>query len=204
MIYIKISSGRNKRFTKTTITKENMQDDNKTITAKDWILKLANGINPLNGSVLPDDDIVNNVHISRCLFYVAELIGNIESTEQKKSQKLKRYDKEFNISAEDLAKVALCEKISISNFAKEINKFTPQVMKPLSYKKIREWLVNNGYLETVEIENFGTKNRPTSKGAAIGISSEIKEGNSGKYWVVEYNSNAQRFILNNIYAIIGA
>lgn len=32
-----------------------MQDDNKTITAKDWILKLANGINPLNGSTLPDD-----------------------------------------------------------------------------------------------------------------------------------------------------
>ena len=30
MIYIKILSGRNKRFTKTTITKENMQDDNKT------------------------------------------------------------------------------------------------------------------------------------------------------------------------------
>ena len=87
MIYIKILSGRNKRFTKTTITKENMQDDNKTITAKDWILKLANGINPLNGSTLPDDDIVNNVHISRCLFYVSDLLDTIPDNNKKKSKK---------------------------------------------------------------------------------------------------------------------
>lgn len=46
-------------------------DQNKLKVAIDWINKLANGMNPLDGSTLPDSDIVNNVHISRCLFYFA-------------------------------------------------------------------------------------------------------------------------------------
>ena len=49
-------------------------DQNKVNVAIDWIKKLANGINPIDGSYLADNDIVNNVHISRCLFYVAELL----------------------------------------------------------------------------------------------------------------------------------
>ena len=42
-------------------------DQNRLKIAIDWINKLANGMNPLNGSTLPDSDIVNNVHISRCM-----------------------------------------------------------------------------------------------------------------------------------------
>ena len=201
MIYIKILSGRNKRFTKTTITKENMQDDNKTITAKDWILKLANGINPLNGSTLPDDDIVNNVHISRCLFYVSDLLDTIPDNNKKKS---KKYDLDFYIKPEDLGKVLIVDSTGISNFVREINKLIPDNMRPLPYNKILNWLIANGYLEEVEDVNFGKKKTPTASGCSIGISSEVREGTNGQYWAVLYNSNAQRFILNNLYAIIGA
>ena len=62
-----------------------MNNRNKSIIAKDWILKLANGINPLDGSIIPDGDIVNNVHISRCLFYVSELLGTLPQKGNKKS-----------------------------------------------------------------------------------------------------------------------
>lgn len=179
-----------------------MQDNNNPQIAKDWIQKLANGINPLDGSVISDSDIVKNVHISRCLFYVAELIDTIDAAEQKKSRRLRGYNQAFNISSEDLARVAIYEKTSISNLTKEINKFIPQGMKPLSFATILSWLVNNGYLETVEIENFGNKKRPTHQGIAVGISAEAREGTNGPYWAVEYNANAQRFILNNLYAII--
>ena len=55
-----------------------MIDMEKIITAKVWIEKLANGINPLNDELVKDDDLINNVHISRCLFYVAELLGEIK------------------------------------------------------------------------------------------------------------------------------
>lgn len=52
-----------------------MDERDKMLMAQEWIRKLANGINPLNGNAVKEDDIVNNVHISRCLFYVAELLG---------------------------------------------------------------------------------------------------------------------------------
>ena len=70
-----------------------MNDRNKSTVAKDWVLKLANGINPLDGSIIPDGDIVNNVHISRCLFYVSELLGTLV----KSNMKSKEYENEFYI-----------------------------------------------------------------------------------------------------------
>ena len=172
-----------------------MIDNNKTIVAKDWIQKLANGINPLDGSTIPESDIVNNVHISRCLFYVAELL---ESVSKKKGRKSEDYVFDFNISTEDLAKVNIVERTGIANFVREINKFVPENMKPLSYGKILSWLMANGYLEEFELDNLGKKKRPTALGCSIGISAELREGVNGPYWAVEYNPNAQRFILDNI------
>lgn len=42
-----------------------MVDLSKLKTAKDWMEKLSNGINPLTSEPVKEDDIVNNVHISR-------------------------------------------------------------------------------------------------------------------------------------------
>ena len=41
--------------------------------AKSFIDKLANGINPLDDTPIPDDDIANNVRLSRCFFYVSSM-----------------------------------------------------------------------------------------------------------------------------------
>lgn len=176
-----------------------LTDNNKLQTAKDWILKLANGINPLDDSQIKDDDIVNNVHISRCLFFAAEIIG---SSIQKNAKKEKDNKLEFNISTEDLNKVYISEKTGISNFVKEINKLIPDNMKPISYTKILAWLVSNGYMEEVIKEDGGKTKLPTEAGRAIGISTEMRDGSNGRFLFVVYNANAQRFILDNIYAII--
>jgi hypothetical protein len=50
-----------------------MDERDKILMAQDWVRKLANGINPLTGNTVKEDDVVNNVHISRCLFYVADI-----------------------------------------------------------------------------------------------------------------------------------
>ena len=55
-----------------------MVDITKLRTAQDWIEKLANGINPLTLEPVKEDDIVNNVHISRCLFFVSGMLGKVE------------------------------------------------------------------------------------------------------------------------------
>ena len=45
--------------------------------AKSFIDKLANGINPLEDTPIPEDDIVNNVRLSRCFFYVSDLLRQV-------------------------------------------------------------------------------------------------------------------------------
>lgn len=43
--------------------------------AQMYMEKLANGINPIDGSIVPEGDVVNNVRLSRCFFYVADPIS---------------------------------------------------------------------------------------------------------------------------------
>lgn len=172
-----------------------MIDSNREQIAKEWILKLANGINPLDNSQIKDDDVINNVHISRCLFFVAEII---DTHMQKNTKK----EIEFNISMEDLKKVNISEKTGISKFVQEINKLIPNNMKPISYNKILAWLLFNGYMEEVVKENGSKTKLPTEAGRAIGISTEMRDGSNGAYLSVVYNANAQQFILNNFYSIM--
>ena len=104
-------------------------DQKKLSVATDWISKLANGINPIDGSVLPDSDVVNNVHISRCLFFVSNLL---EDMGKKKHSSKKQYEQEFQITPEIASGVYIAEKTGIAMFVKEINKVIPENMKPLS------------------------------------------------------------------------
>ena len=103
-------------------------DQKKLSVATDWISKLANGINPIDGSVLPDSDVVNNVHISRCLFFVSNLL---EDMGKKKHSSKKQYEQEFQITPEIASSVYIAEKTGIAMFVKEINKVIPENMKPL-------------------------------------------------------------------------
>jgi len=70
--------------------------------AKEYIEKMANGINPLTGESVKDDDLINNVRISRCLFYVNDVLGNVLSNgginnkKQKKSQNSQNQYTEHN------------------------------------------------------------------------------------------------------------
>lgn len=51
-----------------------MTELEKIAYAKTYIEKLANGINPLTDQPVPDSDSINNVRISRCLFYVSDIL----------------------------------------------------------------------------------------------------------------------------------
>lgn len=75
-------------------------------------------------------------------------------------------------------------------------------MKGISNKTIITWLVDNGYLKIIVNDKGAKIKRPTEAGQSIGIFTEQKEGHNGTYVAVLYDANAQKFILNNISAII--
>ena len=62
-------------ITKASVSK--MTELEKIQYAKSFMDKLANGINPLDDSPVPDEDIVNNVRISRCFFYVSDILRQV-------------------------------------------------------------------------------------------------------------------------------
>lgn len=46
-----------------------MDEVEKIKYTKAFIDSLAEEINPLNGEPIPEDDLLNNIRISRCMFY---------------------------------------------------------------------------------------------------------------------------------------
>ena len=173
-------------------------DENKLRVAIDWTNKLANGMNPVDNSVLPDSDIVNNVHISRCLFFVSNLLKDLA---KKKSSPRKEYELEFHLAPEDYAKVYIAESTGITMFVKEINKVIPENMRPLAATKVTQWLVSVGYLEERENSDGLRYKSPTELGTSIGISSAWKENSRGQYLSISYDENAQHFILENLFKL---
>lgn len=45
--------------------------------AKEYIDKLANGIDPFSDKPVPDGDIINNVKLSRCFFYISGILEKV-------------------------------------------------------------------------------------------------------------------------------
>ena len=175
-----------------------MIDIEKLTIAKVWIEKLANGINPLNDEIVKDDDIINNVHISRCLFYVAELLDEIKAGKAIE----RRGRKTFFLSSKDAANIHISTPNGIANFVRLVNGFIPTDMKPLSVAQVIKWLRKEEVLQEVSKEDGHKTNIPTEKGNSLGINIEIQRNPDGlDYQRVVYNVEAQRFLLNNIEAI---
>ena len=167
------------------------------VRAKTYIDKLANGINPLDNTPVAENEVVNNVRISRCLFFVSDTLRKVLENGGISTYQTVRKT-EFNITTEELEKFEFSDiPIPVSEIAKRVNALTDTaVSKKFSYKMVTNWLVETGVL--VETENAeGKKNkRPSSEGNELGISVDERIGKKGPYQVVIYNKSAQKFIVD--------
>ena len=179
-----------------------MTELEKIAYAKSFIDKLANGINPLDDTPIPDNDIANNVRLSRCFFYVSDILRQVYEnggvTKPKRAPKIP-----FAVTLEQLEKFEYsAEPIAVSEIAKRIYAMADnENMEKVSYRQINQWLLNIGLLY---LHDFGGKKpvkRPTEEGKQIGITVETRMGRYGEYQVVLYNEGAQRFILDNLEAV---
>ena len=68
-----------------------MEEIDKLLCAKEYIDKMANGIDPTTDMPVAENDLINNVKITRCFFYVSKILERAiahEAAQPKK--KLKR------------------------------------------------------------------------------------------------------------------
>lgn len=171
--------------------------------AQIYLEKLANGVNPLTGEEVEESDIINNVRISRCLYYTSGILKQI--VENKGKFKVKVPDRKlFCITQEQLSRFEFSEYgLSITEITKRFNNLINTVyIKEMKTKDIIEWLVESGLLTNIVVNNK-TRRRPTPEGKTIGIFTEERSNQYGTmYEGVFYNTKAQHFIVDNIDAIV--
>ena len=177
-----------------------MADIEKLRKVKQCIDSLAEGLNPFTGQPLPEEDIVNDVRVSRSLFLASAFL---QEQMQGKTEKKNGKKQAFRLSLEERDRVEFSFRpISASELARRMNNAAgTQDCKKITYRQITDWLVEVGMLKLVE-NVAGTQRRPTESGKKMGISVESRIGQSGPYQVVLYSAEAQRFIVDNVDAIM--
>lgn len=178
-----------------------MTELDKIKLAKSYIDKLADGINPLTEQRTEDTDVINNVRISRCLFYVSDILRQVIENGGTVRNKAERNKKRFYITNEQRAMLSVSDKnCYVRDIAEEINRVTMQnETRRIQSVWITSWLVETGMLEVVD-----GKKQATAQGNELGIISEIRYSmNIGNYTATLYSPSAQAFIFDNIDAIVG-
>ena len=171
--------------------------------AQMYIEKLANGVDPLTNRQVADNDIINNVRISRCLFYVSDVLkGVIASGGREKEPARKAKEKlDFSLTQQQIA--SLCaqpQEISATRIASAVNALVDrETMHVLTATAITGWLKEAGFLYDVTNAATGMMRKlPTEQGMAIGISEgEFFDGVTERKYLV-YNAEAQQFVFDNI------
>ena len=173
--------------------------------AKDYLDKLAKGIDPLTDREVPEDDVINNVRISRCLFYVSDVLrqvienGGVIGAPAKKNALAP-----YTLSFEDRSRYAFGEwPLSASQIAQRLNELVDlSTMQKLKTTSITKFLLQSGLLFEEEGPGGKKNKRPTEAGWKLGITTAQRTGLNGDYTAVIYDRQAQQFILDNLDAIL--
>lgn len=170
--------------------------------AKMYLDKLANGIDPISDKEVPDDDIINNVRLSRCFFYVSDILRQvIENGGVGKKKKVEKPTKiPFTLSYEQRKNYNYSDNpITISEISRRISSLSEnENMSQMKYGSITGWLTQIGMME-LSLSTTGRQTKvPTFAGRELGITTEPRTGMNGDYTAVLYNRQAQQFIIDNL------
>ena len=167
--------------------------------ARQYIEQLAGGIDPISGRELPEDSALNQVRLSRCFFYVAQVLGQAIAKE-KRAAKIPLLP--FALPAERRENIPVEPSAMIRHFTERINALVDlTTMNNLKTTALTGWLVDQGYLRE-DLFNGKRRKVPTDKGRAAGITDEPRQGQFGSYTATLYDENAQRLMIAHLDEII--
>jgi len=172
--------------------------------AKGYLDKLANGRDPLTGQEVPEGEIIHNVRISRCLFYVSDVLRQvIENGGIHAAPTSRTGNAPFALSVEERARYPFGDwPAGVSQIAQRLNELVDlDTTEKLKTTSITRFLLESGLLFEEEAPGGRKNKRPTDAGRQLGISTAQRMGQNGEYTVVVYDRQAQQFILDNLDAI---
>jgi hypothetical protein len=173
-------------------------------TSKDYLDKLIEGINPVNGKPISPKEVIYDYKVSRQLEFLSDYIKmEIKNLEDKNSigQNSKDDDvlDEFEITNVEKLKFEKSEvPLTMADICNKLNALrTSSKMRKLKGISAIEVLQKYGM-----ITRENRKVKATEKGAALGIITKEIISNGQANTRVLYDKNAQQFILDKIDEII--
>jgi hypothetical protein len=172
--------------------------------AKLYLEKLANGINPLTNELVPDSECINQVRISRCLLYSANIIGKVIDNNGMVGYQKRTVKEPFSITKEQLSKYVFdIAPIPVSEIANKINMLVDMTNRSkLKSASINAFLVSKELLEEVSSSDDKKYKTPTMQGSLLGITRKERSGQYGTYFVNLFNQYSQQFIIDHMDEII--
>ena len=176
--------------------------------AKMYMDKLANGINPLNDAPVPERELLNNVRLCRCFFYVSDVLRRVIENGGTVGRAVRTPKAPFAVTREQLDAFPFSDNpIPVSEIARRISELVPEVrgdtMSKFKYANITAFLIQSGFLTEVENSAGQKVKRPTETGSSLGITTESRVSQDGHpYTVVLYTRDAQQFLMDNMDAIL--
>ena len=177
-----------------------------TLRAKMYIDKLANGIDPITDQEMPQDTVLNHVRLSRCFFYVSDILRQVIENGGEVKQKAKSQKKApFTINPDEIHKIPISSSsVYITNFCRDITAAANHAdEKTFTNKILTGWLVDNDYLQVTDVGGK-TQKSVTAKGKSIGIREEQRESQYGSYTAILYDTHAQQFIVDHLLNILSS
>lgn len=169
--------------------------------AQMYLKKMTEGINPITDEYADENDTINNVRVSRCLFYISEILQKVidNGGEVVKSSSPRKHG-DFFITDEQRSKLSIIPRpVTSKVIVDKINEITDENgCKKFAARWISEYLVSIGLL--IQMEGMKVV---SDSGKEFGIITEDKVTQYGMpYTAIEYSPDAQQFIIDNIDAIL--
>lgn len=153
--------------------------------------KLAQGVNPFTGEIARDDEILNDVKVSRCLFAVNGVLKELLNgkTSAKKSKKHK-----FEYRAELTPQIKIEDySISLSQIVRNILEVYGKEVK-LTYYDLAQVLYKRGLF--VDNPEETPRMIASEKAEQYGIFLKRVHGNAGDRWQTVFDQNGQRYAID--------
>ena len=179
-----------------------MIDKQKLYTSKLYMEKLANGINPLDDSELPQDSLLNDVALCRCFVFCADILGQVIDNHGAVKRTPESMKDPFSITEDQRSEIWISDKpVGVTILASRINEKIDENVKGIAGTHIAAWMEKEGLLVT-NVVGAQKVREPSEEGIALGLSVENGRSKAGMpYKKVLYNAGAQAFVIANLEAI---
>ena len=172
-----------------------------------YIRRMSEGKNPVTNRPAPDNEVLTNMNVHRCLKFIDEVLTDVQKsggTVGMVSQRAHKQSVSEVFPYDALAQYQYLQDQQISYFLKQLEEYLPEGQKmPVPATTITLWMRENGYLEKKVINDTGKENSvPTRKGEELGLYMEKSGIYPNEYYRVYYNEKAQRFIIENFRRIL--